>query len=339
MHKARFPYYSIKILTCTLVLGLLLQWESLRGQDAFYSYFSGSPLYLNPAETGNFFGDWRIAGNFRDQWRTLEIPYNTLSVSYDQQFYMFGNEFGVGVYAMNDQTGEVGIRTSRVHLSAAYQLNVQTHEIRFGLQGGINNLGYDFGNATFPSDYNRNTGVFDPSGDNNEQLYQFDLAAGVHYQTRLGMSEPNVGIAAFHLNNPVNSFYNNNEHLGLRLVSYITNRMEINDALYLEPKLFFMNQESAMNYMGGTEAGYELPGNSAVKQVLLGGYYRSGNLNPVNAVVLQAGAEIRRLTIVINYDVNTGTQTFGNTGAFELNFIYRSISTVLNSYSIPCDRF
>jgi len=318
---------------------LLIITPKMKAQDMFYSYYQGNALYLNPAETGHFYGDWRVAGNFRDQWRALNIPYNTFSAAFDKNVYILGNRIGAGIYALNDQAGEVGIRTSRLHVSAAYELAIRTHLIRIGLQTGINHKAVDFSNLSLPGNYNRSTGSYDPSELNNENLYQFDVGVGGHYRTKWSRFEPSLGTAFFHLNNPVNSFYDNSDRLGLRMVSYLAVKTTVNDASYASPKLFFMYHDKQTNYMAGIESGYNIPGKSIVKQVIAGGYFRSGSPEQIQSLVIQAGATIRRLTVVINYDFTLSAATFNPPGAFEVSFVYRSLSTVLNSYSIPCDRF
>jgi len=42
----------------------------------------------------------------------------------------------------------------------------------------------------------------------------------------------------------------------------------------------------------------------------------------------------------LSYDINvSGLSQSTNVSTFEISLIYKSISTVLNSYSIPCERF
>ena len=49
-------------------------------QDIHFSQFYFSPLNLNPAATGIFDGDYRIAGNHRQQWRSVTTPYTTFGI-------------------------------------------------------------------------------------------------------------------------------------------------------------------------------------------------------------------------------------------------------------------
>src|SRR5436190_24180956 len=76
-----FVFYRIRG-TCLmrkwgfLILMLCLLKDSY-AQDPNFSQFFVSPLTLNPALTGKFNGDVRVAGNYRDQWPEISKAYIT----------------------------------------------------------------------------------------------------------------------------------------------------------------------------------------------------------------------------------------------------------------------
>ena len=55
----------------------------LFSQDIHFSNWQMSPLNLNPAQTGLFEGDGRLIFNYRTQWRSVQVPYNTFSFGGD----------------------------------------------------------------------------------------------------------------------------------------------------------------------------------------------------------------------------------------------------------------
>ena len=55
-----------KMKICLLVFSLFLLGKA-SAQDPHFSQFFSSPLTLNPAFTGKFFGTYRVAGNYRNQ--------------------------------------------------------------------------------------------------------------------------------------------------------------------------------------------------------------------------------------------------------------------------------
>ena len=69
---------------CAFLAVLLLAFIG-QAQDIHWSQFNDNPVFQNPGNTGNFNGDVRFVGNFRDQWRAVSVPYQTLSLSGEPQ--------------------------------------------------------------------------------------------------------------------------------------------------------------------------------------------------------------------------------------------------------------
>ncbi|MEO9210409.1 MAG: type IX secretion system membrane protein PorP/SprF, partial [Ginsengibacter sp.] len=86
MHTKTSTYFfairTMKLFSIFIFLFLFLSFQ-LKAQDPHFSQFFASPLTLNPALTGKFDGDLRVAGNYRNQWPTLDNYYRTFSVSVD----------------------------------------------------------------------------------------------------------------------------------------------------------------------------------------------------------------------------------------------------------------
>jgi hypothetical protein len=95
--------------------------------------------------------------------------------------------------------------------------------------------------------------------------------------------------------------------------------------------------------MAGSDVGYNFTGNlSTVKSIYAGVYIRNGILNNVDAIHLMLGSTIGTLDIGLGYDMNISDlskSSASNLGAFEVSIIYRIVGVVLNSYSIPCERY
>ena len=95
---------------------LLLSWVvfAASAQDPHLSQFYMSPLYLNPALTGAFNGNYRLTGLFRGQWgsvlRSESVPmYRTYTFSADfrtNKGFAKGDAFRFGASFMGDQAGE-----------------------------------------------------------------------------------------------------------------------------------------------------------------------------------------------------------------------------------------
>src|ERR1700748_2299843 len=102
----------------------ILFFSVVKAQDPHFSQFFASPLTLNPALTGKFDGDVRIAGNYRNQWPTINRAFTTGTVSAD--FHIMKNKisevdtWGVGIMALTDQSAAGAVKFNYAALSTAF---------------------------------------------------------------------------------------------------------------------------------------------------------------------------------------------------------------------------
>lgn len=338
-----FVYFLIKskVRITIIFLGFLFLSPNIIGQDVQFTMFNSHPLLLNPANTGNFEGDWRIAGNFRNQWAATTSPFRTASVHGDTKFYLFNQKIGAGLYFLNDESGVGGLTFNKLYASLAYEYNFRENYFSLGLQGG-----FVSGSVNSWSNWNHSTGSFDaPSGEENfnEKTNYFDFNVGLTWRRNIGIFEPNAGITFYHLNKPKKSFFNGDEKEEIQLVFHADVIIKLNDEYYLQPAILLKGKGGSSQSIIGTNGGYRFLGNStSVKRVFAGIYLKNGLLSEVDALSILAGTTVKRMDIALCYDFNISS--LGNAsgkmmGAFEISFIYKSISTVLNSYSIPCERY
>ena len=73
---------EMKRILSTFIVVVVLA-SALNAQDPNFSQFFASPLTLNPALTGKFDGVVRVAGNFRNQWPTINNAFVTKTASVD----------------------------------------------------------------------------------------------------------------------------------------------------------------------------------------------------------------------------------------------------------------
>src|SRR5215831_14357541 len=96
----------------------------LRAQDPHFSQFFSSPLTLNPAFTGKFDGNVRIAGNYRDQWPTINQAYRTGTVSVDfpimKKSIDYRDTWGIGIMGYSDKSAAGAVSFDYVSLSTAF---------------------------------------------------------------------------------------------------------------------------------------------------------------------------------------------------------------------------
>jgi type IX secretion system PorP/SprF family membrane protein len=113
-----------------------------KAQDPNFSQFFASPLTLNPALTGKFDGTFRVAGNYRNQWPTINNAFTTATISVDgsilRNVIPEFDKFGVGVMGFTDKSGNGVLQTNYLALSTSYHKSLDEngfHQIGLGFQG------------------------------------------------------------------------------------------------------------------------------------------------------------------------------------------------------------
>ena len=118
----------------------------IKAQDPHFSQFFSSPLTLNPAFTGKFDGEWRLAANHRDQWPSIPKAYVTTSASFDfgilKSKIPKGDVFGIGISGLSDQSADAALKLNYGSLSLSYHKALD--------EDGYNTIGAGF-QATFSS--------------------------------------------------------------------------------------------------------------------------------------------------------------------------------------------
>lgn len=340
-----------------LIISLVLSFFSLTlsAQDIHFTQFYASPLSLNPANTGNYTGDWRVMNNYRTQWRALQDPYNTISFGYDRPIYYFNEKFSAGVFFVNDKSGVAGLSINKLMISGAYHKEINKHVFHIGLQTGYVMKQYSMESVTFdsqfdnsiygtPGNYSLPSSVFNnslPNGENEDDNTSYmDLNLGLMWSKKIRNMHPNVGISFFHLNNPKEMFFEDGElksRLPVRKVIHGEIKIDL-ASFFVRPRVLYMGQKKATDAIFGTDLGYNLPLNSIkAETIYLGSYFRHGFSSKMDASIFVAGLGFKNFDIGISYDINVSD--LNNKGALEFSIIYRGASTLLNKISIPCDRY
>jgi type IX secretion system PorP/SprF family membrane protein len=156
-------------------------------QDIHFSQFMHNPLYQNPGNTGAFQGDYRFNAAYRDQWRSVTVPFSTFMVSADQSG-RFDENLGIGLFFMHDVVGDGKFRTVDFLPSVSYRFQLdeaKIHSIRPGIQLGMNYREVRPGNFMWDAQYN---GYFyNPDLSSQETFMRdsyvnFALGTGVVYE-------------------------------------------------------------------------------------------------------------------------------------------------------------
>jgi hypothetical protein len=101
--------YDIITKSKWLVVMIICILKSSTAQDLHFSNWNMSPLNLNPANAGMFDGDGRLIFNYRNQWKSVPVPYNTFSFGADfnlKKSLIKNTDEAVGIIFNHDASGD-----------------------------------------------------------------------------------------------------------------------------------------------------------------------------------------------------------------------------------------
>lgn len=296
-----------------------------QAQDAHLSMYDAAPLYLNPAMTGVFQGDWRVHGQYRTQWRAVNFkPYTSALISFDRPY----KKWGFGGQIMNFRAGIGNFNALQGLASVAYTTSLdksKNHNISFGLQAGVTQKTIEYQLLSFNNQYTTNNGgEFDMTVDPNENFGGQSLItpvvnAGLLYffAKQESRFNPFIGVSAFNLTQPQETFFDFDNRLPIRYFGHTGVRINVTETFYVLPKVLYMMQREFQELTIAADIGYYMKGSD---MYLLGGIvYRDRD-----AAIVSVGAKMDRFIARIGYDVNVSSLTTASNGrgGFEMSFTY-----------------
>ena len=319
-------------------------------QDIHFTQFYASPLTLNPALTGNFDGDWRVTGIYRNQWRSIGgYPYATFGVGYDRPVRIYSEQLNWGIVFVNDQSGIVNLNTNRIYGNFSYLKNKGRSTFAIGVQPGYVIEGYDISKYSFDSqfDLGNDQDMFNRNNLPNEQLKDaisfIDVNAGATYSYKVSNGFiPQIGYTILHINRPNRSFMSSKKdttHFGIRNVLHAGFTIGLGEGARLKPNFLNMMEKGASEFLGGTNLELDIS-DKTFKTIYFGTMLRYGWNGTLDASSWIAGLKWKNFDVGFSYDVNvSGLKTATNKrGAWEVSLIYISRSTKPTQIKIPCDR-
>ncbi|GAF02216.1 PorP/SprF family type IX secretion system membrane protein [Saccharicrinis fermentans] len=338
----RFFYNSItfiflNIITCSLI-----------GQTLHYSQFFSSPLHLNPALTGVIDSDWRFVNNSRSQGQYFGNPMRTISVSYDKSIHFYKSTMGIGALYSYDNSAGSTFPASKFYISGASMVRISENSyLGGGLQVGWVSRSLTYSQLTFPEQYDRDKGGFNPSLPMSENFPEkssnyLDVNMGVLWNFKGEKFVLSSGLAAYHLNTPKDYFLDEDSQLKIRTNWHGSLRYQLNEQFYILPQSYFTLQNKTSEWVLGSSVGMQLDTkNEDFKSMSLGLYIRDGFGTKLESAILMVGLSYRNWTAMTSIDIDvSGLKTqhvFSN--ALELSLIYQRPWAVLKKRTIPCVRF
>jgi len=320
---------------------------SLKAQDPNFSQFFASPLTLNPALTGKFDGAFRVAGNYRNQWPTINNAFTTATVSLDASILRSSipeyDQFGFGVMAFTDKSGNGVLQNNFLAVSTAYHKALDEsgfHQIGLGFQGTYVNKRLDIASLKFESMLRADgfTGLLDESFSSNQiKLSYFDMNLGLLYNGTNGSSNYYFGASMYHVNRPKETFKEGNYLLEPRVTFQAGAMVPLGEFNAFHFSANHSRQANATNtVIGGAYMINVTQDPSSPTNLYLGSWFRFGD-----AIIPYVGLEFGEFQIGASYDVNTSSLKPASNmrGGAEISLIYIKKHNDPNVKKLNCPKF
>ena len=316
-------------------------------QDPHFSQFFASPLTLNPAFTGKFDGKLRVAGNYRNQWPTINRAFTTTTVSVDlpimQNRIAANDTWGLGFMGYSDQSANSAVKFNYLTVSTAFHKGLDEegyHQIGAAFQGTYSNMMVDITNLKFEDQLTSSgfTGVTTEIF-NNTQLKStyFDLNAGVLYSG--SSSDKNnfyAGISMYHINRPKQQFTGAFFLLSPRTTFHAGGYFPVGYTSKLHLSGLYSTQAKASETLIGGAMEFVVADASVEKPVSL---YVGSWLRMNDAVIPYVGLEFSDFRLGVTYDATISSLKSASQGrgGMEVSLIY--IKKSADSRGLPCPKF
>lgn len=305
-------------------------------QDIHFSQYFANPLSFNPANTGFFDGSYRLGINHKQQWPWAIdgkfLNYNSSAAYADFSFLdkkINDTDWaGIGLNFINDQAGDGNLTANKAAISMAYHKGLDEmhrHFLSFGIQLMYVHRRIDFNALYFNNQWVDRVG-FDLSLPNNEGLSiqntgYLDFGIGVQGKNQVNDQWGLVyGASLIHINRPTESFYRQNNRIGLRYIIHSTLDYQVNEQIQIQGSFYYSRQKTAQELVFGSLGKIRLKQTSGKRSSYLhfGAVYRFQDaLAPI------FGYQYHKTRLLLNYDINLSqlSKASRGNGGFELSLI------------------
>ena len=292
-------------------------------QDIHWSQFNDNQLFQNPANAGHFDGDYRFIANYRDQWRSVTVPFSTISGSVDARW----KSIGYGLLFFHDVAGDGKFRTVELQFNASNQFKLtkdSSNLLRLGVNFGLNHRQINWNNLYFDSQYNGY--IFDPSAPTFENFQSdkksnYSLGLGALYEWRKHKRFSVIsGFSAFNINQPNHGFYSQEIKRDVRYSLFSKGTFQLDRQWDIIPSMQLSFQGVYRELILGGSAKYYLPSKLGDYKALHGGLWFRNR----DAAYLTLGMDYQQLFVGISYDINVSKLVPASNlrGGFEIAIRY-----------------
>lgn len=311
---------------------MLILCYKINAQDAHHSQYYTSALNYNPANTGLFAGDQRVAVNYRRQWFVDDIVrYLTISGSYDFKLYpkrwTTKGLWNFGLLFNYDQAGDSKLGLASLFFSSSYSYPLNNSNIIIvGGAAGYTHRRFKPDELQWGAQYNGLN--FDPTLPTEENFAStsngfFDFNVGLNYRWQKSTrTKIDFGIAAFHLSGPDQKFFDQSLEIKLpvRLSLQLQPQFKLSNSFDLLLHGLFQQQQKYNELLaGGYLRIYLNQARGKELNLLLGASTRFDD-----AIIPKIAVEYLNWRGGISYDItNSGFESaVNNRGGPEFSLVY-----------------
>ena len=257
-----------------LSIALAVNTLTMQAQDIHFSNTEYAPLILNPALAG---ANSPIQANmaYRTQWGQLGSSFRTTMASVDARITEDNNSksnfLALGLTFFNDRIGDMGMVTNNIALSLAdhIKLNAKS-QLSLAISAGYSLRSFENTDGIWASQYDGvayNPGLASGEDFNNQNFGYFDAGAGILYtyakkvkaMAKNANKRVNVGVAAYHITRPNNSFVElASEKLPIRYSAFLNADISIDGTDgNVMPGVFYQRQGTFSQLLLGTYYKYK----------------------------------------------------------------------------------
>ncbi len=331
---------------------LLLALQST-AQDIHFSQFYENSIMRNPALTGIFSGDYKVGANYRTQWSNISVPFKTILVCAETRIATnkaVGDYLSFGVAGTYDMAGSISFNSMQIYPALNYNKSLEDTRnsyLSVGFAGGYIQRSIDFSKATFSTQYvNGSYSSANMSGENfnNTTLSNYDVAAGISLNSSAGPANIvnyYVGVSAFHLNKPKQTFKDENVLIVLA-TKYGANAgfsWRINSQFGLTGHMDYNKQGTYTEVIAGGMASWQTINESSKNLKIYAGLF----FRMKDAVIPTFKVDYDIYSLTFSYDVNTSGLKPASAGAggSEVSLFIKGRYNKSSQYgsNVSCPRF
>lgn len=317
-------------------------------QGIHFSQAYSAHLTLNPANTGRYSGDWRAVGIFRQQGHQMGNDYQTAYFSFENSFYVKEEKLDAGLFYSRDNSAGNTFPIDKINLSAGHGIRInQRAYLHAGLQVAFVHKQINMNGLSFPDQYNRATGGFDPTQATAEQLennrtFYPDAGIGLVYAQTLNKGVLSAGYSVQQINRPKESFFGVSQSLPVKHIWHGKGDVGINSRLFLVPAIIYMRAGKSQMSLAGLNIGYNLDQwLNQHNSVIAGIHVRNATMDQSQSLIFSGGANWQYWTFMMAFDTDISksrSNSISGSG-LELSVIYKLPSTRITQKIIQWERY